>query len=189
MVVDLTDHDRRNAAFFAADAWRHLFNRFRHQPTPQDAVVTAHGFAKMVIEAATRSPFPGQPQSLASILGFSGGVVGYKAQDVTRAEAVIKYFDIAGDNAKASEKSITIDRNIADMLAEQRMRNQSFSIEKVAAAVKLSRPSTHERYKLRCARIMKALHNDCPDIFDAKGCPVREGRGTSRNWDTAKVAA
>lgn len=197
MVADLTDHDRRNAAFFVADVWRHLFNRFRRWPTPQEAVRAAHGAAMNILatfEAATRDPKPGQEQSFSSMLARSaligrGGVGNVYSDEIARAEAVKRYFEISGDNAKASEQSVTIDRKIANMLAKQAMRNKNLDIATVAREVGLSRPSTHERYKLRCARIMAALHRDCPDIFDAKGCPVREGRGTSRIWDDAKVAA
>jgi hypothetical protein len=118
-------------------------------------------------------------------IGDGNFVSAHYSQEISEAEATLRYFQIAGDNPKSTEQSVTIDRQIADLLAKQKMRGESFCIERVAKAVKLSRPSTHERYKLRCARILKALHRDCPTRFDDKGCPVRIEKGTGRSWGKA----
>jgi hypothetical protein len=190
--MELTELERQRAAEFTAAFWRQRYKRSRQLLTPVETILPAHAWALRVSEAfeASSNPF----QYLRTYRSIDGGrsvddrdIAGKSrldvyAKEIAEAKAALLYFQIAGDNAKSTEQSVIKDRQIADMLAEQKMRNESFCIEKVAEAVKLSRPSTHERYKLRCERILKALHRDCPTIW-ADGAPVeRKSPRTGRVW-------
>jgi hypothetical protein len=175
--MDLTDAERRDAARFAADVWRHEYKRRRRRPQPHEVVVSAYAAAREILDTyvGDRVLFLGGPRALRGALAvITSGGAKVSAPLADRAEAAIKYLEQAGDNPTAKPASIVVDRRMVELMAQTYHRDREVNDCDVGRKLGLSHTSVRDRRLARSARILAQLHADCRDIWNAKLRPVVE---------------
>jgi hypothetical protein len=162
-------NDCRAAARFIADVWAHERKRLHRGPRPDECVIAAHALATQIVDSfvGDRIAFLGGPRMARNAFAtLASGRAKPSAQLADQAEAALRYLDRAGDLATARKESVAH--------AEHFRRCQEINDSEVGRRVKLSHTQCRDRRISRSLRILKRLHDDCPDIWSAKLRPIAD---------------
>lgn len=174
----MSERERRAVARYLIDIWLREWRSRRRRPLAHETLISAYSDARHLVDrfVGNKFNFLGGPRSarcnLGQMVGRSSDAVPAALADT--AELVIRYLDEAGDLASAKPASRERDRQIIRTMAAGYFHSRDFNDSKVGWGLGLSHTSVRDRRLARSARIMAALHRDCPDLWDAKGYPVHQ---------------
>jgi hypothetical protein len=179
MVTLLSESERRAVARFVIGVWRNEWKRRRRRPVPHETIIAAYCEARHTVDrfVGNRFNFLGGPRSarcnLGQMVGGSSGET-VPAAEADVAELVIRYFNEGGDLASAKPQSTIVDRRIMELMAAAWHRDHEVNDSDVGRTIGLSHTSVRDRRLARSARIMAALHENCPDLWGSNGHPAHD---------------
>jgi hypothetical protein len=171
------------STLFVRDIWRHYSRVWRRRRLlPYELAIVAYGEAKEIVDAYVGNtlrflgaPSPRPKCALAEIRGGARP----SAALADQAAAAVEYLDKAGDDPTRRELQVKKSRRAMNALASVWL--ESASINDLAAerwlakhGEKLSHTQIREHRLSRSMRIMRALHDDCPDLWCSKCRPVAD---------------
>jgi hypothetical protein len=176
--------DSRAAARFISDVWRHEKARLHRRPRADECVIAAIALATQTVDAfvGDHIAYLGGPRGARNAFAtLTSGRARPSAQLADQAEAALRYMTEAGDLPGGKPQSVAVDRKVIEALAkhfkqtgEAKHFKQTGDINDsvVGRQIGLSHTQVRDRRLARSMRILKRLHDDCPDIWGPKLRPI-----------------
>jgi hypothetical protein len=180
----------RDVARFVRETWLDLKRYCRRRPTQAEVVIATLAYAAGIVNQSNREA-QATPLLARSLLFASHGRTKISDGLTDRAAAAIEYIGAAG-KLDADQ----VDHAIFDIAVRDYVRGVDVNDTRISRELERKRiggglrgGQVEFRRLAVSAKIMAALHRDCPDIWDGKGRPVVANLRTVADGSNLSLAA